>query len=83
MLDSTATVLGLFKDWSCEVRSIHLQPGDTLIMFSDGAVDAVSPTGTEFGEQRLMAVWQEHLHLDIERLVEALRTSCMSSAVQG
>jgi serine phosphatase RsbU (regulator of sigma subunit) len=75
VLDSTATVLGLFKDWSCEVRSIHLQPGDTLIMFSDGAVDAVSPTGTEFGEQRLMAVWQEHLHLDIERLVEALCTS--------
>ena len=29
VLDSTATVLGLFKDWSCEVRSIHLQPGDT------------------------------------------------------
>jgi serine phosphatase RsbU (regulator of sigma subunit) len=83
VLDSTATVLGSFKDRSCEVRSIHLQPGDTLIMFSDGAVDAVSPTGKEFGEQRLMAVWQEHLHLDIERLVEALCTSVQSSAVQA
>ncbi|SEE18304.1 Stage II sporulation protein E (SpoIIE) [Streptomyces sp. TLI_105] len=35
------------------VHSTHLQPGDRLLLFTDGVTDARSATGELFGEQRL------------------------------
>ncbi|WP_329274777.1 PP2C family protein-serine/threonine phosphatase [Streptomyces sp. NBC_00691] len=35
------------------VHSAHLQPGDRLLLFTDGVTDARSGTGDLFGEQRL------------------------------
>jgi sigma-B regulation protein RsbU (phosphoserine phosphatase) len=33
-----------------------LHPGDTLVLFSDGVTDAESPSGEQFGEERLYSV---------------------------
>ena len=35
-----------------EVRA-KMEPGDTLVLFSDGVTEAVNPSDEDFGEQRL------------------------------
>jgi len=53
-LTSTSTVLGLFADWECAVEDVTLQPGDLLLVFSDGVTEASASSGEEFGEERLI-----------------------------
>lgn len=53
-LDSTCTVLGLFKDWECSIGECRLASGDTLVLYTDGITESFNPAGEEFGEQRLV-----------------------------
>src|SRR5262249_53358656 len=53
-LDSTGTVLGLFKEWDCSMRERQLLPGDTLVLYTDGVTEAFNNTEGEFGEPRLI-----------------------------
>ena len=51
----TATVLGLFDDWRCEVDETFLWPGDILAICTDGVFEAANQRGDEFGEEGLVA----------------------------
>src|SRR5713101_1934936 len=53
-LDSTATVLGIFKKWDCEVGECQLAPGDILALYTDGITESFDTAGDEFGESRLV-----------------------------
>jgi serine phosphatase RsbU (regulator of sigma subunit)/predicted enzyme related to lactoylglutathione lyase len=53
-LESTCTVLGLFKEWECSIAECRLFPGDTLALYTDGVTEAFNEAGEEFGEQRLI-----------------------------
>jgi phosphoserine phosphatase RsbU/P len=53
-LDPTATVIGAFRLWECAERQVCVEPGDTLLLYSDGATEAEAPSGEEFGEGRLV-----------------------------
>ncbi len=59
-LTSTATVLGLFPDWDCEIGESALSPGDTLVLYTDGVTEAFNDRGEEFGEQRLVESVRRH-----------------------
>jgi len=52
-------VLGVFGDQTFASGIIHLQPGDRLILFTDGVTEA-SNAGEEFGEQRLLKILEAH-----------------------
>jgi serine phosphatase RsbU (regulator of sigma subunit)/predicted enzyme related to lactoylglutathione lyase len=53
-LDSTGTVLGLFKEWDCSMDAIQLRTGDTLALYTDGVTESFNDAGDEFGEERLI-----------------------------
>jgi serine phosphatase RsbU (regulator of sigma subunit) len=74
-LESTATVLGMFPDWSCSVHEIALQPGDTLLLFTDGVTEAMNEAGEEFGESRLLDVLKASRHLALSALVHEMATA--------
>lgn len=38
-----------------EQKTIQLEPGDTLVIYTDGLVEAVNSQGVEFGDDRLLA----------------------------
>jgi serine phosphatase RsbU (regulator of sigma subunit)/catechol 2,3-dioxygenase-like lactoylglutathione lyase family enzyme len=59
-LDSTATVLGIFKEWDCEIGERQLYPGDTLALYTDGITESYNSADEEFGEQRLIEALQRH-----------------------
>lgn len=70
-LDSTATVLGLFAEWNCDVEEQRLHAGDVLALYTDGVTDAFNDAGDEFGEDRLIEV----LRRNRERCSEAITSA--------
>jgi sigma-B regulation protein RsbU (phosphoserine phosphatase) len=71
-LPATATVLGVFRNWSSEERTVDLAPGDTLVLFSDGVTEAGVETEAEFGEDGLLAVIHANRGSSAEALVNAI-----------
>lgn len=59
-LETGGMILGLFDFATFEHESIQLQDGDTLVVFSDGVSEAQSISGEEFGDDRLIAVVEQH-----------------------
>jgi sigma-B regulation protein RsbU (phosphoserine phosphatase) len=74
-LDSTATVLGVFKDWSSEEGSTTLAAGDKLVLFSDGVTEAGVETEAEFGEDGLLAVIRANQGVDARALVSVINAA--------
>ena len=76
-LESTSTVIGLFRNFDCRVVEKQLAAGDVLIIYSDGITEAANRDGEEFGEDRLLEIATAHRHLSmpllVEKLVEASR----------
>lgn len=54
-LPAGGVVLGVFEDAPFEEKSVTLNPGDILTMYSDGVTEQVDPADEEFGEERLIA----------------------------
>ncbi len=52
-LEPTATMLGAFPEWDCDEAEVRIDPGDTLVLYSDGVTEAVDEADDQFGEQRL------------------------------
>src|SRR5438552_388542 len=49
-LDSTCTVLGLFKEWDCSIIELGLFSGDMLALYTDGITESFNQAGEEFAE---------------------------------
>ncbi|MFL6351635.1 MAG: PP2C family protein-serine/threonine phosphatase [Bryobacteraceae bacterium] len=71
-LDSTSTVLGLFKEWDCAVAERELFPGDTLALYTDGLTEAFNAEGEEFGEERVVEALQRRRDLSSKALLASL-----------
>jgi serine phosphatase RsbU (regulator of sigma subunit) len=71
-LDSTCTVLGLFKDWECSTRECRLVSGDTLVLYTDGITESFNPAGEEFGEHRLIEALRRHREFCAQELLAAI-----------
>lgn len=71
-LDSTSTVLGLFKQWDCAVGERYLSPGDTLAIYTDGLTESFNREGEEFGEERLVECLRQCRELSSSALLACL-----------
>jgi sigma-B regulation protein RsbU (phosphoserine phosphatase) len=54
-LDADGAAIGIVRDVGFEHGETALASGDTLLLYTDGAPEALSPEGEQFGEQRLQA----------------------------
>ena len=55
-LEVMGTMLGVADEPELEEGEVALAPGDALVLYTDGVIDARRPGGERFGEERLMAV---------------------------
>lgn len=53
---STGCLLAVFADAGISESSAELQPGDTLVLYTDGVIDASDPEGRFYDEKRLELV---------------------------
>ncbi len=70
-LDSTCTVLGLFREWDSIIQETFFSPGD-LLVYTDGVSEATNEAGEEFGEERLIAALRQHQTLSSKHLIDTL-----------
>jgi sigma-B regulation protein RsbU (phosphoserine phosphatase) len=55
-MPSESTILGFVRHPCYTTRRIELQPGDSLLLFTDGITEATDARGEMFGEHRLAAL---------------------------
>lgn len=55
-LEIGGPVIGLLPGVNFQQGEEYVAPGDLLVAFSDGVVEAMSPESEEFGEKRLLAI---------------------------
>jgi serine phosphatase RsbU (regulator of sigma subunit)/catechol 2,3-dioxygenase-like lactoylglutathione lyase family enzyme len=71
-LDSTGTVLGVFRNWECTIGERRLLPGDTLALYTDGITESCNSAQEEFGEERLIAAMRTHNRGSSQALLESI-----------
>ncbi len=53
-LETGGPVVGLLRDCRYEQGSFHLEPGDSLLLFTDGISESMNNQDEEWGEERLI-----------------------------
>lgn len=67
-LDATGLPLGLFCGGKYAIRHVELDPGESLVLYSDGITEAQDSEGKEYGEDRLAACLCAHPEQDAAAL---------------
>ena len=67
-VNHSGVVLGVFPDWLYREEHVDLEPGDRLVLFSDGITEISNTDDEEFGEERLMEVLRANRALDAEAM---------------
>jgi len=71
-LNAAGAVLGQFPDWAYEQSELPLRHGDSLLMFTDGLVEAPNSEGEPFGEWGLMETVKQNPLCDAAELLNQL-----------
>lgn len=67
-LRAGGTVVGVFEEARYVQESMPLEPGDLMLAYTDGIVEAVNEFGEEFGEERLERLLAREQHLSVETI---------------
>ena len=77
-LDSTGVPVALLDEWEWDDRKTRLEPGETLLIFSDGVTETIDTTGTQYDEGRFDEFLKDKGTLSPEdlghQLLEDIRT---------
>jgi sigma-B regulation protein RsbU (phosphoserine phosphatase) len=71
-LEQGGLVLGMFPEAAYDEETLQLEPGDVLLIFSDGVSEAINVAEEEFGDDRIIACVQAHLHLEPLAILDKL-----------
>jgi sigma-B regulation protein RsbU (phosphoserine phosphatase) len=82
-LERGGPVLGLLPDAQYESATIQVWPGDLLVMFSDGLVEAANQQGEEYGDDRLATLLRMHADQTPAQLRASILQSLASFAPAG
>jgi sigma-B regulation protein RsbU (phosphoserine phosphatase) len=68
LLQTGGPPLGIFPGTEFQVGRLVMQPGDVIVLYSDGITEAGLGSGKEFGDARLEAAVQQHLEKPLEEI---------------
>jgi sigma-B regulation protein RsbU (phosphoserine phosphatase) len=71
-LDSAGFPLGIVGGTEYDIQRAQLRPGESLVLYSDGLTDAMSPSGTRYGLDALERSLRAHRDLPTGRLLQAV-----------
>jgi len=79
-LISGGAVCGHFPNWEYGEEVLPFNPGDRLILFTDGIAECCNANEEDFGEERLAHIAAENVHLGAEalhsKLIAAVQQHC-------
>lgn len=71
-LNVGGTILGFREDATFAEETVQIQPGDTLVVYSDGITEAMDKEEEQYEEERLLAIIQENYSLTSKELINAI-----------
>jgi serine phosphatase RsbU (regulator of sigma subunit) len=74
-LEKGGPPLGLFDRWVFDEETVQLEPGDTIVVFSDGVSEALNVEGEEFGDARIAECARAQADSDPPAVLNALLAS--------
>ncbi|MBI4466299.1 MAG: SpoIIE family protein phosphatase [Acidobacteria bacterium] len=72
VLRAESLPLGLFEEGEFAAQVLGLQPGDTLVLYTDGFIDATNPRGETYGLERLKKAVARFSSRPAEELAQAV-----------
>jgi serine phosphatase RsbU (regulator of sigma subunit) len=72
MIEGGGPVLGILSMATYGKYTTHLDPGDVLVLYSDGVTEATNPCEEEFGEDRFAAVLRENRGRSAQEILSAV-----------
>ena len=74
-LESAALPLGITPEATFPSAEVTLQPGDTLVLFTDGVVEAFNAAGEEFSDNRWVNIIRSLPNLNAQQTLQFLMKS--------
>ena len=65
--------LGMFDDLHYHQHFIRFEPGQIMVIYTDGITEAVNPTGEEYGQERLAKRVLDGFDLSAKQLIDHIR----------
>jgi sigma-B regulation protein RsbU (phosphoserine phosphatase) len=75
--EAGGVILGILPMAQYQEARITLNPGDTLVLFTDGVTEAADPSDEEYGEERLAALVGSMKDRPSEEIVDAIHNAVM------
>jgi len=69
--------LGMFRDTRYHEYYLSFEPGDVLVLYTDGVTEALNPAGEEFGRERLAEAVKKNYSLPARELIAAVETAVL------
>jgi sigma-B regulation protein RsbU (phosphoserine phosphatase) len=75
--------LGIEAEWSYGQESVEIDPGDLIVLYSDGITEARDLEGEEFGEERILSAVRSHCSGGTEEMLESLYGSVKAHVAEA
>ena len=64
--------LGLLPDREYDKVTFQTEPGDLVVLYSDGITDQLNPEGEDYGRRRLLGLLKEACHGSPQSAIDAI-----------
>src|SRR5688572_4314608 len=69
--------LGMFRETRYHQYYLEMEPGDVLVLYTDGATEALSPSGEEFGRERLAQAVKDAYERPAREMIATLQMAVL------
>lgn len=76
-LDKGGLFLGILPDSEFESGRISMEPGDVLVLYTDGVTDILNTSGEDFGTERLMEILTSNASESAEQMRNTIYKACI------
>jgi phosphoserine phosphatase RsbU/P len=70
--------LGMFRDTRYHEYYLSFEPGDVLVLYTDGVTEASNPAGEEFGHQRLLEAVKAAYDLPAREMIASIEMAVLA-----
>ena len=76
-IDKGEQPLGMFSETRYHEYYLDFEPGDVLVLYTDGATEASSPSGEEFGRERLAQAVKDNYEKPAREMIASLQMAVL------